>query len=655
VVVSELDQTAIVPSVSSSTGAFVGQFNWGPVHEAKLVNSGTDFQTIYKNPTGTATNSFLASCYYSCLNFLSYSSSLYVVREIGANSKNSGSAGAWLDYNFNLSANVQSFANITSGNSLLYFSNTANSLSVAAGMRISGNNLSSNTNVTGTTALGSIIEVQISPSFFLSVNENDSFSFSDVMTANTTLIKNLNSFDFSFKGLDWANQYGPFVAKYPGTLGDSLSVSVCSSDAYFASWTYKGIFDGAPGTSDFASARGSSSDEMHIVVVDVKGQFTGTAGTVLEKFAYISKASDVIGNDGNNNYYIDYLAKYSNYIYALGPVSYSSTNSTWGLASADAVTFAEVDNVTVNLVGGNNGAAMVASDLTTGWDILKNKEVYDVSLLIAGASAEIDIAVPQYIIDNVAEYRKDCVAFISPRYQDIVNQAGSEASNIVGSFLTTLSRNSSYVVVDSGWKYQYDAFNRVYRWIPLNADTAGLCALTDYTNDSWWSPAGFTRGKVKNAIKLAWNPNQAERDTIYKAGVNPVVSFSGEGTVLYGDKTLQAKPSAFDRINVRRLFITLEKAIAKAAKFSLFELNDAFTRAQFVSMVEPYLREVQARRGLTDFRVVCNETNNTTAVISANGFVADIFIKPIGSVNFIQLNFIATKSGTDFNIIAGNV
>ena len=208
--------------------------------------------------------------------------------------------------------------------------------------------------------------------------------------------------------------------------------------------------------------------------------------------------------------------------------------------------------------------------------------------------------------------------------------------------------------MDSGWKYQYDAFNRVYRWVPLNADTAGLCALTDYTNDTWWSPAGFSRGKVKNAVKLSWNPNQAERDVIYKAGVNPIVSFSGEGTVLYGDKTLQAKPSVFDRINVRRLFITLEKSITRAAKFSLFELNDAFTRAQFVSMVEPYLREVQARRGLTDFKVICDETNNTSSVVAQNGFVADIFIKPVGSINFIQLNFVATRSGTNFNIISGN-
>lgn len=652
VVVSELDQTAIVPSVSSSTGAFVGQFNWGPIDEAKLINSGTDFQDVYKKPTGTATNSFLASCYFTCLNFLSYSSSMYVVREIGANSKNSGSAGIWLDYQYSVAANVSSFANTTSGNSVIVFSNTANSYMISTGMRVSGNNLNSNTNVISSAPSGQVVTVYLDTPFVSTINAGDSFVFSDIMTANTTMIKNLSHFEFSFKDSNWHNEYGPFVAKYPGTMGDSLAVSVCSSATYFSSWTYKDIFDGAPGTSDYADSRGSSNDEMHIVVIDVKGFFSGTAGTILEKFAYLSKASDVIGTDGVNHYYIDYLSKYSNYIFALGPVDYS-LNASWGLPSTNGITYSSGNNVTVNLVGGDDGEAMTIGDLTQGWDIFKNKETYDISLAIAGPSAEVGVAVSQYIIDNVAEYRKDCVAFISPRYQDVVNQSGSESSNII-SFLAALSRNSSYAVVDSGWKYQYDAFNRVYRWVPLNADTAGLCALTDYTNDTWWSPAGFSRGKVKNAVKLSWNPNQAERDTIYKAGVNPIVSFSGEGTVLYGDKTLQAKPSVFDRINVRRLFITLEKSISRAAKFSLFELNDAFTRAQFVSMVEPYLREVQARRGLTDFRVICDESNNTSSVVAQNGFVADIFIKPVGSINFIQLNFVATRSGTNFNIISGN-
>ena len=262
------------------------------------------------------------------------------------------------------------------------------------------------------------------------------------------------------------------------------------------------------------------------------------------------------------------------------------------------------------------------------------------------------VTVQQYVIDNLAIGRADCVAFISPRYADVVNQSGSEASNILN-WLSSLSRSSSYVVADSGWKYQFDKYNNSYRWIPLNGDIAGLCVFTDTSRDPWFSPAGFNRGAIKNSIKLAWNPTKSFRDTLYAAGVNPVVSMPGQGTLLFGDKTLLAKPSAFDRINVRRLFITLEKSIAQAAKYSMFELNDEFTRAQFIALVAPFLREIQGRRGITDFRVVCDSTNNTQQVIDSNQFVGDIYIKPARSVNYIQLNFIAVGTGVDFVTIVG--
>jgi phage tail sheath protein FI len=218
-----------------------------------------------------------------------------------------------------------------------------------------------------------------------------------------------------------------------------------------------------------------------------------------------------------------------------------------------------------------------------------------------------------------------------------------------------LARSSSYVVADSGWKYQFDKYNNVYRWIPLNADIAGLCVYTDSVRDPWYSPAGFARGAIKNAIKLAWNPAKTYRDTLYAAGVNPVVSFPGQGTVLYGDKTLQNKPSAFDRINVRRLFLSIENAISTAAKFSLFEFNDSFTQAQFVALITPYLRDIQGRRGITDFKVVCDSTNNTPSVVDANQFVGDIYIKPSRSINYIQLNFVAVGTGVDFKTIVGTV
>ena len=261
-------------------------------------------------------------------------------------------------------------------------------------------------------------------------------------------------------------------------------------------------------------------------------------------------------------------------------------------------------------------------------------------------------AVVQYVIDNLVTARKDCVAFISPRFTDVVNKPGLESNNAI-TYRDSIGRSTSYAVMDSSWKYQFDKYNNVYRWVPCNGDIAGLCVRTDYERDPWYSPAGFNRGQLKNVVKLSYNPDKADRDDLYKSGINPIVTFKGEGTVLFGDKTMQAKPSAFDRINVRRLFIVLEKAIARAAKYSLFEFNDAFTRAQFVALVEPYLRDVQGRRGIYDFRVVCDETNNTPEVIDRNEFVGDIYIKPARSINFIQLNFVAVRTGVAFDEIVG--
>lgn len=271
-------------------------------------------------------------------------------------------------------------------------------------------------------------------------------------------------------------------------------------------------------------------------------------------------------------------------------------------------------------------------------------------------TGDASVSTQQYIIDNIVNSRADCVAFISPPQNAVVNNTGNESADIIDWLQNTstgLQRSTSYAIVDSGWKYQFDVYNNVYRWIPLNADLAGLCVYTDTVRDPWWSPAGFNRGAIKNAIKLAWNPSKTYRDALYAVGVNPVVSFPGQGIVLFGDKTLQSKPSAFDRINVRRLFIVLEKAIAKAAQYSLFEFNDEFTRAQFVAMVTPFLRDVQGRRGIYDFKVVCDTTNNTPQVIDTNQFVGDIYIKPARSINFIQLNFVAVATGVDFTTVVG--
>ena len=463
-------------------------------------------------------------------------------------------------------------------------------------------------------------------------------------TGANTQIKNADIFQATLLHNDNADTHGAFVARYPGQIGNSITVSVCANTAAFSTWAYKGYFTSAPSTSSYAAAAGGSDDEMHVIVIDSGGLFTGTQGTILETYPFVSKASDATQN-GQTNYYEQVIYNNSNYIYATGPVDYANTNATWGNTAA-STTFYKPTNKTLNL---SKGTDEVPTDGQTqlGYGLFANKEQIDVSLVLTGDASTVT---QQYVIDDIVSVRTDCVAVISPPYSAVVNQSGSETTNIQ-TWLTGLARSSSYVIADSGWKYQYDKYNNTYRWIPLNGDIAGLCVYTDTVKDPWFSPAGFNRGAIKNAVKLAWNPSKTYRDVLYAAGVNPVVSFPGQGIVLFGDKTLQAKPSAFDRINVRRLFITLEKTIGTAAKYSLFELNDEFTRAQFINLVTPFLRDVQGRRGITDFKVVCDTTNNTPQVIDTNGFVGDIYIKPARSINFIQLNFVAVGTGVDFTTI----
>ena len=460
-------------------------------------------------------------------------------------------------------------------------------------------------------------------------------------------IKNEDVYEATYLRQGNGNGYGPWAARYTGSLGNSLAVSVCANTSTFSAWTYKNYFTSAPTTSDYADSVAGSNDEMHIVVIDENGLFTGSAGTVLETFAFVSAASDATIN-GVTNYYKQVIFNNSKYIYSMDPIDYSTTNATWGNTAAGRRFARPATNITRSLASGVTGAP-ADGDIITSYDLFANKEGIDISLVL---TANHSVTVQQSVIDNIAIGRADCVAFISPRRADVVNQSGSEATNIEN-WLSSLSRTSSYVVADSGWKYQFDKYNNTYRWIPLNGDIAGLCVYTDNIRDPWFSPAGFNRGAIKNSIKLSWNPTKPFRDSLYKLGVNPVVSFPGQGTVLFGDKTLLDKPSAFDRINVRRLFITLEKSIAQAAKYSMFELNDEFTRAQFTALVTPFLRDIQGRRGITDFKVVCDSTNNTQQVIDSNQFVGDIYIKPARSVNYIQLNFVAIGTGVDFVTIVG--
>lgn len=580
IAVNEIDLTTIVPSVATSVGAYVGQFNWGPCDDPKLISDENQLIQVFGKPVSTTENSFSAVSFFSCANFLSYTNALYIVRTIDANTANNALA--------NNSANFQC------------------------------------TN-----------EDQYESTYFFANN---------------------------------SNHYGAFAARYPGSIGNSLTVSVCAKNSEFTNWDYYRYFDNAPGTSQYAiekTGNYSANDEMHIVVIDSGGSFTGKANTIIEKFAFLSKGFDTVDINGRSSYYKEYLKQNSQYIYAMDPVDFSNTSTTWGDLTTDipmGTGYYSPSNYTVTLTNGSNGIIPTDGALELNWDKFKDKDRYEISLAFVGSSS---IGVAQHVLDQIVLGpesesptigRKDVMLFVSPRFSDVVNKANQEVERIVtdnDSFLNMLSRSSSYMVSDSGWKYQYDRYNNVYRWVPLNADIAGLCAYTDSVADPWYSPGGFNRGKIKNVVKLAWSPNLTERDALYKNGVNPVIFMKGEGVVLLGDKTMQAKPSAFDRINVRRLFITLEKAISRAARYSLFEFNDAFTRAQFVAMIEPYLRTVKGRRGIIDFKVICDETNNTPDIIDRNAFVGDIYIKPARSINFIQLNFVAVRSGVEFSTVIG--
>ncbi len=451
-----------------------------------------------------------------------------------------------------------------------------------------------------------------------------------------------------------AGSVGQWAAKFPGILGNSLKVETVTADitdSNFNAWQYRGQFDGKPGTSDFALNLGkgaSFNDEIHVIVIDEDGLITGNANTVLETFSFMSIGSDAKANDGTSNYYVDVVNAGSNYIRWMDHnTSLLSAGSALSGLSSLSGTLTAVDSD--SLSGGTDDNAPTTGELATAYDLLEDSETVDVNLLFAVPDANGANTIANDLI-AIATARKDCMAFVSPPIAD--SQGSSTPAADVAEFAATLT-SSSYASCDSGALYVYDKYNDVYRYIGAAGHVAGLCANTDSVADAWFSPAGVNRGQLLGVTKLAYNPKQADRDTLYKARVNPIVSLPGQGTILFGDKTLLSKPSAFDRINVRRLFVTLEKAISTAAKAQLFEFNDEFTRAQFKNLIEPFLRDVKGRRGLTDFLVVCDSTNNTSQVIDGNEFVADIFVKPARSINFITLNFVATRTGVEFTEIAG--
>ena len=650
--VQEIDATNVIPAVSSSTGAYCGYFGWGPSEEVTTVSSGKGLVESFGEPANT---DIAAEHFYPAANFLNYGIDLKVVRIATTSMVNATTTSGQslliknlTHYRDNYNTGAASVGNYASR----YAGSLGNSLKISACGGASAFAATTVTTTNGTTAIaGTSIEVTLGEKFIVG----------DIITAigsDTTRYKvSVITFDSGATGAATVT----LAQEDDSTQG--LAVAVSSSANISREWEFAQLFNKAPGTSTYASTRSSAgvTDELHIVVLDEDGLISGTPGTVLEKFEALSKASDAKDEFGTTNYYVTVLQNKSEYVY------WMDHSSTMGSAGSDAagVTFGTGTLPdSLSFTNGADGNQPTTAQKITAWDThFGSADNEDISLLISGTNqadngsgtavttrAEATSYYNQLM--NIAEDRKDCVVFFSPTKSDCVDSGVSGATNVKATADTL--NGSSYATMSCNWLYQYDRYNDRYVYIPDNGSVAGLCARTDFTNDAWYSPAGYSRGQIFGVTKLAFNPTKAQRDTLYKARVNPVVTFSGQGTILFGDKTLVANDaSAFSRINVRRLFIVLEKAISTAAKFQLFEFNDSFTRANFRAAIEPFLRQVQGRRGIYDFSVICDESNNTAGVIDASQFVASIFIKPARSINFISLTFVASRSGVDFEEVYG--
>jgi hypothetical protein len=848
--ISEIDLSTVVASLATTGGVIAGPLPWGPANVKTLVDSEITLVNTFGKPDNDTANVF-----FSAASFLQYGNNLNVVRVLPKNARNAAEINDGVTY----------ITITTPGAGYVH----APTLTFSVGSATATAAVSNGEIIAATvTAPGSGLSIDTPPTITVTPNGGDSITTTAVLTPRVG-VQIQNNVDYTFNYASGTEGVGQFAAKYAGDLGNGLQVFICDDPSQFATWQYRGQFTGAPGTSDYVSALGGTGDELHIVVVDTVGIITGTPGDVIEKFGFVSKASDAKDRQGASIYYPQVLTNKSGWVRWM---NFPTTTFNWGstsrnttfdgyyvngaaaylnvLASNAGIRYASKvpgtggNAVTINytnpaadgalsvgvsgtaitvtlgyatgaidstaaqvlaavkaypaaaalvsaeLVSGGNGADLVtavgtthlangingpgdkaslsvfttdkgiaytavnygangdlitvtyvdpggvsatlgvtvtgtaisvslgratsainttagglqtllastpavtalvnavligagttlltafstaplaggfdpatysvlleggqsASDEVQDGDIINGydqflDETFQFALLItAGHSANV----VQYCISNISEYRADNVTFVSPQMSSVVNNLGNESVAIVND--RNVYGSSSYAFMDGNWLQFYDKYNDLYRWIPANGSVAGLCVRTDYTRDPWFSPAGLNRGNIKNVTGLAWNPRQAYRDVLYQAGVNPIVSFPGQGAVLFGDKTMQVKPSAFDRINVRRLFIVIEQAISKAAKYVLFEFNDDVTRTQFRGLIDPFLRDIQGRRGLYAYKVVCDLTNNTPQMIDSNEFQGDIYLQPAKSINFIQLNFIATRTGVDFNTIVG--
>ena len=596
VVVKEIDLTGGVPNVQSTTGATVLDARWGPVDERVLVANEAQLVDTFGSPNTSTTQSF-----HRANMFLKYSSALQCVRIIDTAAKNA-------------------------------------------------------TSTTRSDALGPTAA---------SLGE---------------VVKNETDFNSQLSGLNTDKH--TFVAKYPGALGNSLQVQLClpgkHGDSAFSSWTFAGEFDAAPRTSDFGIKKAATNDEVHAVVIDKSGLFTGTANSVLERFAFLSVGSNAKDNAGSNIFIKDVINETSQYVWMInGDSSMISTltddadaahtQSAFGSTIDSGDNFARNSGTTMvgagvapisfNFDSGVDTSSLTDGQIIAGYDFFSDKDQVEIDFILGPGSATRSsmTAITNHCVAIAQNTRKDCVVVSSPARDDIVNVNSSATitNNIVATADTYTK--SSYLVMDGNFLKVYDKFNDQFIQIPASSSTAGIMAATDLNRAPWFSPAGSRRGQYLGITAINYSPTKAQRDTLYKAGVNPIANIPGAGVILFGDKTKLARPSAFDRINVRRLFLVLERAIGRAAEQVLFEFNDEFTRAEFVNIVEPVLREVKGRRGITDFRVVADATNNTPAVIDRNEFIASIFIKPARSINFVTLNFVAVRTGVDFEEVVGTV
>lgn len=688
--VTEENLANVIPTLAVSPGATAGNFIWGPVLDPIIIDSENNLVNQFGKPTDASFNAF-----FTAANFLAYSGNILINRAqskwmFNANNavadvSGAGTISVTINTTTVTGASTPNFdstmvgkylidstgdivgqiSSVTSSTILELVSGAPKTLAAdtyTIGVRTFIKNKSDYTDGGhDLTAFGNFIArypSELGSSLGISIADSATWvksgggtisvtngsatvtgagatAFDTTIVIGSILLDSTGTVIGQVKSIETSTSL-TLESVFSGTTGTGLSYSV--------QWEYSYLFDYAPSTTSYTANLNGQNDELHIVVIDENGLFSGQVGTVLEVYRGVSKASDAYNADGTTNYYKNIINETSKYVFW---ANHQSGTTNWG-TSASGKSFDQLSMVShVSLGYGSNGTGSTAAHLQEAYSLFVNDLLYDIALIPVGKAS---YTLANYVIQNVAEVRKDCVVFVSPENTTtagpIIGTTSTQASLLktYADFITS----SSYGFIDSGYKYQYDRYNDVYRWIPLNGDIAGLAARTDATNDPWWSPAGFNRGQIKNVVKLAFNPAQTDRDTLYKARVNPVVSFPGQGVILYGDKTALSKPSAFDRINVRRLFIVLEKAISTASKYQLFEFNDSFTRGRFRAMVEPFLRDVQGRRGIQRYEIICDSSNNTQQIISTNQFVADIKILPAYSINYITLNFIATNNSASF-------